>query len=513
MTRLFLRFYLGVVMILVTAWLIQAYVFQQQSQPQNIRVVENALGGGARLARDRLTSVEPDDAIEEFQKLQNEFDYPLQIFLMNSDWLPEEQRQRLYQREVVLLNEYIGIALIPENQSPPDDSKSPPEDRSLTDDLDDALSLSTLGTTSEEVLDSLDSNHPQEVATASSAPTGDEQSQPTYGLLMGPLPQFVGPSQTAVTFGYGAVFLLAAIGIAILLRPVASQFRAVEQTAAAIADGDLSARIETTGPSNDLALVQAFNSMADRTESLLLSQRELLQAVSHELRTPLARIRFAADLVETAASEDERRMRLDAIDSATVKLDALVGELLTYVRLDSDAHHQTPAEPVELRLLLDQAIEIHAPLHPQVQFERIGEQATMPINAHPTSLGRAIENLVSNAGRHAKSRVVVDGEITDQIATIHVDDDGDGIAEENREKVLEPFVRLHNTDQRGSGLGLALVSRIIRQHNGEIRVRRSPLGGARFTLILPVHDSRNPTAKISRYRPETTRDATDDNLS
>ena len=512
MTRLFLRFYLGVVLILITAWLIQAYVFQQRSQAQNIRVVENALAGGARLARNRFIDADPTKFPEVVGKLQQEFEYPIQVFPLENDWLPDKPRQRLYNGEVVLLNQHIGIALLPDKRSRIENETTNAVDRSIADEMKDASRSPGREANDENDPVAVDSGQ-QDIAATNSVPSGDEQPKPTYGLLMGPLPQFVGPSQTAVTFGYGAVFLLAAIAIAILLRPVASQFRAVEQTAAAIAEGDLSARIETTGASNDLALVQAFNSMADRTESLLLSQRELLQAVSHELRTPLARIRFATDLVETAANDEERQMRLDAIDSATVKLDALVGELLTYVRLDSDAHHQTPAEPVELGLLLDQAIEIHAPLHPQVHFERVGQQAAMPINAHPTSLGRAIENLVSNAGRHAKSRVEVGGEITDQIATIHVDDDGEGIAEEDREKVLEPFVRLHNTDQRGSGLGLALVSRIIRQHNGEIRVHRSPLGGARFTLILPVHKSRNSSAKISRYRPETTSDAADHNLS
>lgn len=494
MTRLFLRFYIGVVLILVAAWLIQSYVFRQRSEAQNIRVVENALSGGVRLARNRLNDAGHEGFDEAFAQLQAEFAYPCQRIRLDADWLPSDSRQRLLDGEVVLLGDHIGIALWPKDRRPTVSPSQP----SLADEL--KLPIDSAENRSEPP-----SREPRRERNA-------ESSGPNDGLLFGPLPQFVGPTQAEVTFGYGAVFFLAAFAIAVLLRPVASQFRAVEQTATAIADGDLSARIEIPGKSNDLALVQAFNSMADRTESLLLSQRELLQAVSHELRTPLARIRFAADLVETASTDEERRMRLDSIDSATVKLDGLVGELLTYVRLESDALDTTP-ETIELGKLVDQAIDTHSPLNPQVKFQRANAGIPLLIEAHPTSLARAVENLVSNAGRHAKSRVEVSAHIDEHSAVIHVDDDGVGIAEEDRGKVLEPFVRLDNTDQRGSGLGLALVSRIIRQHNGDVHVGRSPLGGARFTLTIPVHESRGSHSPISRYRPETTSDAANDNLS
>ena len=431
MTRLFLRFYLGVVAILISAWAIQSYVFRQRSEAENIRVIEQALSGGARLARDELASSSPQQGPDAFARIQQRFDYPVQVFDLGADWLSEPSRNRLVGDEVVFLGSHIAIASPTAQQ---DDSRR----------------------------------------------AADE----SWGLLFGPLPQFVGPSQTEITFGYGGVFILAAIAIAILLRPVASQLRAVEQTAAAIAHGDLSARIDGTQAPKGLALVRAFNSMADRTETSLRSQSELLQAVSHELRTPLARIRFATDLVESAQSDDERRTRLDAIDDATEKLDGLVGELLTYVRLESSPSEPAP-ESVDLQALFSELVEIHAPLTPSAEFAIEPSAEPIRLSADRDSLSRAIENLLSNAGRFARQRVSVHAVKHPDHVVIHVDDDGPGIAESDREKVLEPFVRLDNSSQRGSGLGLAIVNRIAKRHGGQLMVSDSPLGGARFSLMIP----------------------------
>ena len=449
MTRLFLRFYFGVVAILISAWLIQGYVFRDRSE-KNARVVEQALSGGARLARDELLSAADFD--RAMATVADRFDYPVTLFPLDAEWLWPEARERLRQGEVVLLGTHIALAL-----TPTDSGVSPPRD-----------DLETVGLT----------DYGKDRGGDNAAPHTAE------GLLFGPLPEFAGPSQTEVNLGYGVVFLMAAIAIAVLLRPVVFQMRAVERTAAAIAGGDLSARIDRSQAPQDLALVGAFNSMADRTEALLRSQRELLQAVSHELRTPLARIRFAADLVETAKSEEERQTRLDAIDSATQKLDDLVGELLTYVRLESDQLKGQP-ENVDLSALFSELIDIHATLHPKIEFRSLPQHPPAEIFTDRKGLARAVENLLSNAARHAKHLVQVRSRDDQDGILIEVEDDGEGISSEDREKIFQPFVRLGDSGQTGSGLGLALVQRIAKRQGGTIEVGSSPLGGARFTLRWP----------------------------
>lgn len=455
MTRLFFRFYMGVVLILVVAWWVQTYVTRVSNESQNVSVVENALAGGLRLARDQLAGTPSDQAADRFKQIVASFEYPVNLISMDIEWLGNPERNRLLNGETVLLGDYIAIALSTESRQEP----------TIADELIPTNSGSGISS------DKRDDKDPGMIS-------------PDYFLLFGPLPQFVGPNRAEVSIGYGVIFLLAALAIAVLLRPVAKQFRDVERTATAISRGDLSARIQTGSRSRNLALVSAFNTMAERTESLLRSQRELLQAVSHELRTPLARIRFATDLVETAMNREERRKRLDSIDNATEKLDGLVGELLTYTRIESDAPGMTP-ETIDIWNLIEDAVAFHAPLYPDVEFMLPENPEQILTRAHPASLARAIENLVSNAGRHAKSRVSASAEIDGNELQIHIDDDGKGIPEADREKVLEPFVQLENTDRRGSGLGLALVQRIAKQHKGEVKVSASTLGGACLTLRLP----------------------------
>ncbi|HBV65096.1 MAG TPA: two-component sensor histidine kinase [Rhodopirellula sp.] len=479
MTRLFFRFYLGVVIILISAWLVQSYVANLPSN-QNVNVIENALGGGVRLARNRVENFwheDPAISVPNYIQVARNFDYPMSVKSFDeATWLEEPYRQRLVDGDVVLLGSYLGIALFPQTKP----------DKSIADELDLGDQLNSVGTA--------DSTPPTEsIPRSDTSNSNDGESRtlkiagPKYFLLFGPLPRFVGASRTQVTLGYGIVFLVAALAIAILLRPVAKQFRAVEQAATSIAGGDLKARIPTQSRSQDLALVTAFNAMAKRTESLVRSQRELLQAVSHELRTPLAKIRFATDLIETAKDDNERRKRLNSIDAATEKLDLLVGELLTYTRIDSNAS-EIPLERVNVWNLIQEAIDFHSPLYENINYSLTDEPERLITLAHPESLARAIDNLISNAGQHAKSRVLLSAQLVEQSILIQIEDDGDGIPEEQWESVFEPFTRLNSDDNRGVGLGLALVQRITKQHKGQVTVSKSPLGGACMTIQFP-HNS------------------------
>ncbi|MGB7327577.1 MAG: ATP-binding protein, partial [Rubripirellula sp.] len=281
----------------------------------------------------------------------------------------------------------------------------------------------------------------------------------------------------------GSVFLLVAGAIAVLLRPIARQFRIVEKTAIAITDGDFSARIDEGKRSRALPIVGAFNQMAERVESLLRSQKELLQAVSHELRTPLARIKFATELVRTADSQIKRDQRLDSIDEATDRLDDLVGELLDYSRLDEGAETATQ-EIVQVNELVADVISLYEPLYPEIQFE-FNDSQVVELTTYRAGLSRAIGNLVSNAGKYATSNVMLSVSQDHDSMTVTVNDDGPGIAVPDREEVFKPFTRLTKHAEPGSGLGLALVRRICRRLNGEVSVEESKLGGAKFVIRLP----------------------------
>ena len=423
MTRLFLRFYFGVIAILFTAWLIQAYVFRGTTETENIAVIETALSGGALSARDDIVAGGEANLDAAIAKVQSRFAYPVTVIKRSERRISPELLTRLDNGEAVLFRDRIEVAI--------------PESDLLVE--------------------------------------------------LGPLPRFAGPTQRNVLVGLGSVFLLAALAIAILMRPIASQFRSVERTALAIADGDFSARIEQSHR-RGLPIVGAFNKMAERMETLLRSQRELLQAVSHELRTPLARIKFATELVRSADEEEKRELRIDAIDEATDKLDDLVGELLEYMRLDEDCQAD-PKETVSLETLISEAIELHSPLSSGIRFNFTMPSPPVLLLTYPADLSRAVGNVISNAAKYAKSQVNISVLEQEKHVTIAVDDDGPGIPEADREAVFEPFKRLTKANQTGTGLGLAIVQRTCRRLHSRVSVSTSPLGGARFEIQLPTDAS------------------------
>ncbi|PHQ34886.1 ATP-binding protein [Rhodopirellula bahusiensis] len=431
MTRLFFRFYLGVILILFVAWLIQAYVFRGTTESANIKVIEDALSGGALSARDDLVRGGPRNYEATLDAVRARFAYPVNLVERSDRPMPERTTQRLDGGEAVLNGDKIDTAI------------------------------------------------------------------PNTNLLieLGPLPQFVGPSQRDVLIGLGSVFMLVAGAIAILMRPIASQLRKVEHTALAIADGDLTARIDAGKRKRSLPIVGAFNAMADRVEGLLRSQKELLQAVSHELRTPLARIKFATELVRSADTESKREKRLDAIDEATDSLDGLVGELLDYTRHDEGCKHPSQ-EPVNVNDVVADVITVYAPLHPKITFETNDHRSAIEAITYKAGLTRAVGNLVSNAGKYAASRVCISVTRQDDFFSIAVDDDGGGIPENDRDIVFEPFRRLGRSQQPGSGLGLALVRRICRRLHGDTTVTSSELGGARFEIRLPQNHSSTTKPKF-----------------
>ena len=452
MTRLFLRFFIGVIAILLAAWLIQGTVLRVGRARQTAEQIERSLGGGARLAgkqllgddsMSELTQTQIDRRMAEIQEL---FVYPVKLIPWWTLNLTNREKARLENGEVVFTETGVLISRVSQDR------------------------ISRFG------------------ATGKLEDSGDTplQLNDDYVFRFGPLPTFQGPSQRSITLGLGLVMLLAATAIAILLRPVALPLRAVERTATAIADGDLAARIDPRHVPKGLALASAFNTMASKTERLLRAQKELLQAVSHELRTPLARIRFATDLIETADSEQERQTRLQQVDSATQRLDDLVGELLTYVRLESDAPTDQP-ETIELNSMFENLIDLHSPLHAGIEFEIDRIVPQIKIMADRRSVARAVGNLLSNAGRYAETRVDVRAIQRQDGVLIQVDDDGPGVPEKDRDTVFSPFVRLTPGDGKGTGLGLALVQRIATRHGGTVSVTDSDSGGARFSIFLPLN--------------------------
>ena len=112
------------------------------------------------------------------------------------------------------------------------------------------------------------------------------------------------------------------------------------------------------------------------------------------------------------------------------------------------------------------------------------------LEVDPRLLARSMDNLIGNALRFASSEIVIQSAIDDQMFCITVSDDGPGIAEEDRDKVMAAFTQLDSSSKstdNGFGLGLAIIQRIMELHNGSIHISESYLGGAAMTLKFPLH--------------------------
>jgi two-component system, OmpR family, sensor histidine kinase RstB len=268
------------------------------------------------------------------------------------------------------------------------------------------------------------------------------------------------------------------------LEPVRAELAALADTSQRLGAGELEARVSLREGAPLFVVGNAFDAMADRVASLISGQQDLLRAVSHELRTPLARLRMSLELARTVDEGEAQDRRLAGMDDDLVVLDALVAELLQYARLQKGAPPLV-FDRVDLRAIAKQVADDCA--SDAVRVDVTGVSSL--VDGEPRQLQRAVLNLVRNAVRHAKSQVRVT--LSDQPgrATVLVEDDGEGVAQEHWSSVFDPFVRLEESrarDRGGSGLGLSIVKRIARWHDGDVAVDRSDLGGARFTLSVSI---------------------------
>jgi signal transduction histidine kinase len=284
-----------------------------------------------------------------------------------------------------------------------------------------------------------------------------------------------------VTALVGAVVAGVAIWFAVgsALRPVARMRQSVRRLApgARVAVPDAAA--------GELrALADDFNVLLDRTEATTERLRRFTGDAAHELRSPVASIRVQSEVaVANPDPELSHEVHADVLADAE-RLSALLDGLLALAR--SDAGELPPADTVDL------VGEVH------VAVERVGEQpAPIVVNAMTgqawaaaahTEVELVLDNLLRNACRHTRTRVVVSVLASRTSVRVLVDDDGPGVRPEHRAKVFDRFYRVSDDRARtsgGAGLGLALVAELVRRRGGRVAVGESPDGGARFTVVWP----------------------------
>lgn len=315
-------------------------------------------------------------------------------------------------------------------------------------------------------------------------------SSPSEVLVLGPVPLFNWmPFQLAAGITLLSLFVLS-LGVYGLLVPMQRRLREVNYALHRMKSGDMTLRLPIDGTDEMASLASNYNSMSDHIQRLIEAQRELMRAVSHELRTPVARIRFAMEMLADEDDYDYRIQQVEMIDKDIEALNTLIDEIMTYAKLEQGAP-SLDFEKIILSDVLDQVVVETAALKTQKDIQLKAPPAELMVDAERRYLHRVVQNLVGNAVRYCNQTVIVSGGVDEQgLAYVQVEDDGQGIAEQDRQRIFEAFSRLDDSRTResgGYGLGLSIVNRIAYWFGGTIHVDESPtLGGARFTMSWPA---------------------------
>ncbi len=233
-----------------------------------------------------------------------------------------------------------------------------------------------------------------------------------------------------------------------------------------------------TGPEEIQQVARALNRMRERIGGLLSDRTRMLSAIGHDLRTPITRLRLRAEFVEDPHTRLEIVKDLD-------RMNRMVTSALTYLRDGLDTEQ---AIPIDLPALLKTVGDNFTEAGEKVSYE--GEEH-LSVTARPDALVRAVENLVENALKYGSQAVLRTGRDGEDRVFIEVEDDGAGIAAEQRQAMLQPFVRgdaARSSPAGGFGLGLSITASIARSHGGDLILSSGRMGGLLARLVLPAND-------------------------
>ncbi|NKX52057.1 HAMP domain-containing histidine kinase, partial [Arthrobacter deserti] len=312
----------------------------------------------------------------------------------------------------------------------------------------------------------------------------------------------------ALSLTIGPMSILAACTIAWLAATRAFQpLSKVEKTAAAIAAGDLSRRVEVASPTTEIGrLSRSLNAMLAHIETAFAARgaseqrmRRFVADASHELRTPLVTIRGFSELYRHGAlrNEEDVAAAMGRIEGEAKRMGQLVEDLLTLARVDE----QRPlvSRPLDLLMLGNDAAMDAKASAPVRRISVIGLDGGPPVSAPVVGDGarlrQVMANLVTNALRYtppgspieiATGVVSVIDDRKDSV--IEVRDHGPGISEDEASLVFGRFYRADSSRHRetgGTGLGLAIVAALVAQHDGTVRLHETDGGGTTMSIRIP----------------------------
>lgn len=268
--------------------------------------------------------------------------------------------------------------------------------------------------------------------------------------------------------------VIGAISLVILrnqIRPIETLARAVQRFGIRMEVAPLPEK----GAREVRQLIAAFNRLQSEIKSLVAGRTRMIAAISHDLGTYLTRLRLRAEYI---ADADQRERAIHDVED----MHALMTDTLAMAKLDHDSE---AFETVDLVELAKRSAD-------RLDRDKVTIAAGAPVYAavRPSVFGRVFDNLLANALKYGKTADVT-LHLADGHAEILVEDRGPGIPAEERDAVLEPFYRrdaARNLDDRGFGLGLAIVAEIVRHHAGTLTLEDRPGGGLRVRVTVPFSE-------------------------
>ena len=299
------------------------------------------------------------------------------------------------------------------------------------------------------------------------------------------------------------ISLLVLISIGIIARSIIrlalKPLNQIEGTAAAIADGDYSARLPESNPKTEVGrLTASFNTMLGRIEQAFAVRaesedrlRRFVADASHELRTPLTAIRGFAELHRQGAVKGEEKVAelVGRIENESKRMGSLVEDLLLLARLDQS--REIAKDPVDINHLVDEVLASARAAGPEHPISLTKSSDEIFVLGDSMRIHQAVSNLLANARTHTPvgTLIKVDVHQSDSDTTITVSDNGPGLTPENQSRIFERFFRADparvRTSGEGSGLGLAIVDAVMKAHGGLVEVKSELGSGSSFTLRFP----------------------------
>lgn len=396
------------------------------------------------------------------------------------------------------------VAALVESGDLPDDLSFPGEDEGLTQVVaaDGRVLAATDNLEGEAAISAL---RPEEDETESEiiddAPIGDGDGErfvivaTTVETDDGPVTVISSSSLEGATETVRAVSIALGLGIPVLVGLVAIVTRLLigralhpvermRREASQITDEDLHRRLVEPGTGDEIDLLAGtLNEMLARLEVASERQRRFVADASHELRSPLTSARAALEVAVAHPDKIDATRAMTSALADQARLEQLVDDLLILARTRSPG--SGPSEPVDLGEVV--AEEVAAAGDPRIEVRWTGPRPVLAGDRR--AIARVVRNLVDNARRHADERVRIQCSASTDAVALIVEDDGEGIAAEDRERIFDRFTRLDEARAReagGSGLGLSIVRAAVEDLGGTVSVSDSDLGGAALTVRVPL---------------------------